>query len=244
MMNLESKRFLVTGGSRGIGKAIVVALVEKGAKVAALATETDRVQALVDAYPDNVIAVGQDLLEVDDFSALATGAATKLGGIDGLVNCAGIIKREVVGAIQEASVTRQLGVNLIAPLLLSQAVADLLKASSKGGVIINVSSTLSKRPAPGTLVYSATKAALDSLTTSLALELAPHGIRVNAVLPGVVRTDMVAEMIENDDRLLRLHPLGRLGQPEDIARVVVQLIENDWQTGALVTVDGGLLSRS
>ena len=241
---MNGKRYLVTGGSRGIGRAIVEAIVEQGGRVAALASKKERLDSLVQAHDGKVVAIGRDLSTADDFAAIANEASEALGGLDGLVNCAGVIRRQVLGSIDKDSITQQLRVNVIAPLLLSQAVATALRAAGSGGVIINVSSTLSQRPAPGTLVYSATKAALDSLTKGLAMELARDSIRVNAVLPGVVRTDMVKEMLEQDDEMIeRMHGLGRLGTPEDIAKVVVQLMQNEWQTGSLVTVDGGLLSR-
>ena len=241
---VDGKRYLVTGGSRGIGRAIVEAIVAKGGRVAALARKKESLDSLVQAHEGKVVAIGCDLSSSEDFAAIADEANNAFGGLDGLVNCAGVIHRQMVGTIDKDSITQQLGVNVIAPLLLSQAVASVLRGAGKGGVIVNVSSSLSQRPAPGTLVYSATKAALDSLTKSLAMELAADSIRVNAVLSGVVRTDMVKDMLEADGEMIeRMHGLGRLGTPEDIANVVVQIIENEWQTGSLVVVDGGLLSR-
>ena len=153
------------------------------------------------------------------------------------------------------SIEAQLRVNLVAPLLLSQEVAKHLRG--REGAIVNVSSTLSERVAQSTVVYAATKAALNTLTKGLALELAPAGVRVNAVLPGGVDTDMlraprmrpgeslteteieqrVASQIE---ALAALHPLGRLGKPEEVAAVIVQVLDQTWQTGSLVTIDGGL----
>jgi len=146
-------------------------------------------------------------------------------------------------------------VNLVAPLLLSQAVAWQMR--DRGGAIVNVSSTLSERVAPLTAVYAGTKAALNTLTKSLALELAPYGIRVNAVLPGGVDTDMLraprvlpgeslteAELEERADSQLAalsaLHPLGRLGAPAEVATVIVAALDQPWQTGSLITIDGGL----
>ncbi|MGB5194914.1 MAG: SDR family oxidoreductase, partial [Polyangiales bacterium] len=168
---------------------------------------------------------------------------------------AGIALYEAVGAIRPDSIDAQLRVNLVAPLLLSQAVADHMR--ERGGAIVNVSSTLSERVAPQTAVYAATKAALNTLTKSLALELAPYGIRVNAVLPGGVDTDMLRtprlrrgeslnevelqERVESQlGALAALHPLGRLGVPSEVASVIVAALDQPWQTGSLITVDGGL----
>jgi NAD(P)-dependent dehydrogenase (short-subunit alcohol dehydrogenase family) len=171
------------------------------------------------------------------------------------VNCAAIARYEQVGAIRVDSIEQQLRVNLVAPLLLCQAVAEHLRG--RGGSIVNVSSTLSERVAPSTAVYAATKAALNTLTKSLALELAPWNVRVNAVLPGGVDTDMLRiarlrpgeslteteleQRVESQLAKLRaLHPLGRLGRPAEVADVVVSVLDQPWQTGSLVTIDGGL----
>jgi 3-oxoacyl-[acyl-carrier protein] reductase len=176
--------------------------------------------------------------------------------VDGLVNCAGMAVYERAGAIQLESLEAQLRLNLMAPLLLSQIVAEHLRG--RGGAIVNVSSTLSVRVAAGTAAYAATKAALNAVTKTLALELAPAGVRVNAVLPGVVDTDMVraprvrpgeappvgqeleARVEAQLEELRSRHPLGRLGRPEDVATVIVGLLDHPWQTGSLVTIDGGL----
>jgi NAD(P)-dependent dehydrogenase (short-subunit alcohol dehydrogenase family) len=172
-----------------------------------------------------------------------------------LVNCAGIVLYEPVGAIGLESAESQLRVNFVAPLLLSQAVAERMRG--RGGAIVNVSSTLAERVAPSTAVYAASKAALNTLTKSLALELASAGIRVNAVLAGGVDTDMLRiprlrpgeslTQVEIDKRvesqlaaLQALHPLGRLGKPEEVAAVILALLDQPWQTGSLVTIDGGL----
>jgi NAD(P)-dependent dehydrogenase (short-subunit alcohol dehydrogenase family) len=146
-------------------------------------------------------------------------------------------------------------VNLVAPLLFSQAFAEHF--GMRGGSIVNVSSTLSERVASNTLVYAASKAALNAMTKGLALELARFGVRVNAVLPGGVETDMLrsprlrpGESLAPDEidsrvaaqlkALAALHPMGRLGQPEEVAAVIVAVLDQTWQTGSLVTIDGGL----
>ena len=171
------------------------------------------------------------------------------------MNCAGIARYEPVGTIDLQSIEAQLRVNFIAPLLLSQAVAEHLRG--RGGAIVNVSSTLSEHVAQNTAVYAATKAALNTLTKGLALELAPAGVRVNAVLPGGVDTDMlriprlrpgeslsaaeIEQRVESQiESLAALHPLGRLGKPEEVAAVIISLLDQTWQTGSLVTIDGGL----
>ena len=161
--------------------------------------------------------------------------------------------------IEASAFGEQLAVNLVSPLLLAQSVAAHMRERRRGA-IVNVSSSLSESATPGLAAYAASKAGLNAVTRGLALELAADGIRVNAVLPGVVDTDMVraprtspgeklsseelAARVEQQLAALRtLHPLGRLGTPEEVARVVIQVLDNEWQTGSLVVIDGGLLLR-
>ena len=246
---------VVTGATRGIGRATVDAVLERGGRVVGIARDTEALAAIEAANPDRVRGIGAHLENVDQLPSVAERAVEAFGGVDGLVNCAGIARYEPLGAIHPDSIDAQLRVNLVAPLVLSQAVAGHMRG--RGGSIVNVSSTLSERVAPFTIVYAATKAALNTLTKGLALELAPEGIRVNAVLPGGVDTDMLRaprlrpgeslteaqleERVESQLAALRaLHPLGRLGTPADVAEVIVSTLDQTWQTGSLITIDGGL----
>jgi NAD(P)-dependent dehydrogenase (short-subunit alcohol dehydrogenase family) len=254
-MKVSEGRVIVTGATRGIGRAVVDAILGRGGRVVAVATNRAALDALVAGRGERVRAVPADLGDTERLSDVAGAAIDAFGGVEGLVNCAGIARYEPVGAITPTSVDLQLRVNLVAPMLLSQAVAEHLR--DRGGAIVNVSSTLSERAAEFTSVYAATKAALNSLTRGLALELAPHGIRVNAVLPGGVDTDMLraprlrpgeqldeaalARRVQSQlEGLAALHPLGRLGRPDEVADVVVSLLDREWQTGSLVSIDGGL----
>ena len=256
-MKVSKGRVIVTGATRGIGRATVDAILESGGRVVGVARNREALHALEAVTPGRFIGVAADLEEVDGLGKVAQRAIDAFEGVDGLVNCAGIARYERVGWISLESIESQLRVNLGAPLLLAQAVAEHLRGDARGGSIVNVSSTLSERVAESTAVYAATKAALNALTRSLALELAPAGIRVNAVLPGGVETDMLraprlrpgeslseselAQRVESQlAGLAALHPLGRLGRPEEIAEVVVATLDRPWQTGSLVTIDGGL----
>lgn len=254
-MRVSAGNVIVTGATRGIGRATVEAILERGGRVVGIARNVDALAALESLHPNRFRGVAARLEDVDQLLGIVDRAREALGTIDGLVNCAGIALYEPVGAIRPDSIDAQLRVNLVAPLLLSQAVADHMRG--RGGAIVNVSSTLSERVAPQTAVYAATKAALNTLTKSLALELAPYGIRVNAVLPGGVDTDMLRtprlrrgeslnevelqERIESQlSALASLHPLGRLGAPSEVASVIVAALDQPWQTGSLITIDGGL----
>ena len=254
-MMVSQGTVVVTGATRGIGRATVDAILERGGKVVAIARDERLLRALQESTPNRVRALAADLEHLDRISELASRANDAFGSVDGLVNCAGIARYEPVGAIGLDSVEAQPRVNLVAPLLLSQALAVHIRVP--GGSIVNVSSTLSERAAPHTVVYAATKAALNAVTKGLALELAPAGVRVNAVLPGGVETDMLraprlrpGETLEPGEiearvasqlaGLAALHPLGRLGTPQEVAAVIISVLDQTWQTGSLVTIDGGL----
>ena len=254
-MRISEGTVIVTGATRGIGRATVEAILEGGGKVVGIARDGEALRALEALHPDRMRGIAADLERIDTLPALAEQAGEAFGEVDGLVNNAGIARYEAVGDIRPESVDAQVRVNFIAPLLLSQAVAAHMRG--RGGAIVNVSSTLSDRVAPLTTVYAATKAALNALTKSLALELAPQGIRVNAVLPGGVDTDMLraprldpgetssaeelgARTESHLAALTALHPLGRLGAPAEVASVVVHALDQPWQTGSLITIDGGL----
>ncbi|MGB3051542.1 MAG: SDR family oxidoreductase [Polyangiales bacterium] len=254
-MTVSEGTVVVTGATRGIGRATVDAILARGGKVVAIASDERLLGALQASAPNRIRALAADLEDLDRISEVASGAIDAFGSVDGLVNCAGIARYEPVGAIGLDSVEAQLRVNLVAPLLLSQALAVHFRV--RGGSIVNVSSTLSERVAPHTVVYAATKAALNAVTKGLALELAPAGVRVNAVLPGGVETDMLrtprlrpgetldpaeieARVASELDGLAALHPLGRLGTPEEVAAVIISVLDQTWQTGSLVTIDGGL----
>ena len=254
-MTVSKGTVIVTGATRGIGRATAEAILAHGGRVVAIGRDVQALTTLESAAPDRVRTIAADLADVARVPQVAERAIEAFGGVDGLVNCAGIVRYEPVGVIDLDSVEQQLQVNLIAPILLSQAVGEHLRG--RGGSIVNVSSTLSERVAPSTAVYAATKAALNTLTKSLALELAPAGVRVNAVLSGGVETDMLriprlrlgetlspAELGERVRAQLTtmaaLHPLGRLGTPQEVAAVIIAVLDRSWQTGSLVTIDGGL----
>ena len=250
------RRVLITGASRGIGAAIARALIAGGARVAAVGRQRTSLEAVVGSASDHAVIVA-DLERAQDAVACVDRAADALGGLDGFVSCAGIVEYAGVSAIAPDAVERQLAVNLVAPLLLAQRAAALMQASG-GGVMLFVASTLGLKPVPLTTVYSASKAGLISVARSLALELAGSAIRVNAIAPGVVDTEMVRVVrlqpgeaqpdaaeaerrIERQIETLRaLHPLGRLGRTEDIAESALYLLRAPYVTGTVLTVDGGI----
>jgi NAD(P)-dependent dehydrogenase (short-subunit alcohol dehydrogenase family) len=250
-------RVLVTGASRGIGRAIASALIGHGVRLALLGRDRARLLTLVARSQGHAI-IDADLAIERDLEGCVDRAADALGGLDGFVSCAGIAEYAPIGSIDRASLERQLSVNFVAPFMLAQRVAAHLGAAG-GGSIVLIASTLGMAAAPSTAAYAASKAALISMTHAFALELAAAGVRVNAIAPGVVDTDMVRALrtdpgdvprssIDTQARvqaqlsaLCSLHPLGRLGHAEEIAETVLYLLRARYVTGTIVTVDGGLL---
>ncbi|MDD9934439.1 MAG: SDR family NAD(P)-dependent oxidoreductase [Myxococcales bacterium] len=248
------RHVLVTGASRGIGRAVAEALLERGDRLAVVARDRAALEGLV-AGGQHVVLPAD--LAKDEPRALVDRAADALGGLDALVSCAGIVEYAEVGAITRDALERQLAVNLVAPVLLAQRAARHMQRAG-GGSIVLVSSTLATRPVPMTTAYAASKGGLEAATRTLALELGPANVRVNAVAPGVIDTDMVrvvrtrageATPTPKDARsridaqlaaLRALHPRGRLGTPADVAESVLHLLDADYMTGTVVAVDGGL----
>lgn len=228
-------RALVTGASRGIGRAVAELLLAEGNEVVLVARDTASLEAL--AKRGNGHVLRQDLIADPD---PIRRAIEQVAELDAIIHAAGIAPHAPVGAITDDDLERCHRLHVVAALRMSQSFAAHRRERGGGGAIVHIASTLGLRPAAGRLVYSATKAALISMTRTLALELAPDRIRVNAVAPGVVETDMTTSLDMSLESLAELHPLGRLGRPEEIAEGVRYLLGAEWVTGTVLTIDGGL----
>jgi 3-oxoacyl-[acyl-carrier protein] reductase len=248
MTSLSGKVAVVTGASKGIGAGIAKALAEAGAAVvvnyAASKEGADRVVADISAKGGKAIAVQGDVANSADMTRLAAEAKKAFGRLDVLVNNAGVYQFAPLQEVTEAEFHRMFNTNVLGPLLATQAALPYF--GPDGGSIINIGSVASSMNAPTTVVYSATKGAVDTITHVLAKELGPKKIRVNSINPGEVETEGTHAygVIGSDfeKQMIAQTPLGRVGQPEDIASVAVFLASPDsgWMTGELLLASGGM----
>jgi 3-oxoacyl-[acyl-carrier protein] reductase len=241
---LRGRTAVVTGGSRGIGRAVVRALAQAGADVAVVATTADRAAAAAGeaaALGVRSRPFGADVADPEAVGRVVETIASEFGGLHVLVNNAGITRDGLLLRMREEDWDRVLDVNLKGTFLFTRAA---LRPMLKGdyGRIVNVTSVVGLRGNAGQANYAASKAGLIGFTYSLAKELAPRGVTVNAVAPGLVETDMTASLGEAREKLLARVPLGRIGTAEEVAAAVAFLAspEAAYTTGHVFTVDGGL----
>lgn len=241
----SGRRALVTGGSRGIGAAIAQRLLDGGARVVIAARSGG------EDSPAAATFVSGDVSTSDGARTIAKDAIAALGGLDILVNNAGGSRAFPEGSpsIPDEEWLDTFALNFLSAVRLTNAVLPALR-ESKAAAVVNISSTAATMPFGPTAHYGAAKAALDAYSRTLAMELAPSGIRVNVVTPGPVATSSANELRKSfpgisDDEWLRWVPLGRLGMPGDIAEVVAMLASDraEWMTGVNYRVDGGMTAR-
>ena len=244
---LTNKTAAVTGGARGIGLAIVKKYLENGANVVVMGSRketVDKALAGLTEYEGRVMGLWPDLCDPEAVAEAFAAAKERFGRLDILANNAGISSRTSLYDYTVEEFGKILDINVKAVFVCSQAAARIMKEQG-GGVIINTSSMVAEYGQPAGCGYPATKFAVNGLTRSLARELAKDHIRVNAVAPGVTRTDMVAalppEMVE---RISSGIPLGRVGEPEDIANAFLYLASSQasYVTGVTLRVDGAAMT--
>ncbi|HEY2954223.1 MAG TPA: glucose 1-dehydrogenase [Candidatus Eisenbacteria bacterium] len=244
----DKRVVLVTGASSGIGRACARALGREGARVVAAGRRRERldeVVADVRAAGGDAVAIEGDVREEATCRAWVGEAVGRYGGLDGLVNAAGVLSAGSAFETAPDEWDRMMDTNVRSIYLLTRAAApELIR---RKGSVVNLSSVAGLRPYVGIAAYCVAKAAVDMYTRCAALDFAPHGVRVNAVNPGVVVTELhtvthaVPDYPAFLERSKTTHPIGRVGQPEEVANLVLFLLSDEagWITGVTYSIDGG-----
>ena len=245
LQNLRDKTAIVTGASRGIGKATALALAEVGAKVVVnYARSSDAAEAVVKTITEaggNALALQADVSQPEEVDRLIKETLAKYGSIDVLVNNAGITKDTLMMRMKLEQWQAVINLNLTGVFLCTKAVTKTM-LKQRSGRIINIASVAGQMGNPGQANYSAAKAGVIGLTKTVAKELASRGVTVNAVAPGFIETDMTQDL--EADGILKFIPLGRYGKPEEIAGMIRFLAADPasaYITGQVFNVDGGMV---
>ena len=244
---LEGRRALITGAAGGIGSAIASAFVREGAAIAAVGRNWAVLDELCSTLPsDRAFPVPADVSDADAAGAAVTHAAELLGGLDAVVNAASVdCEWQPVGEMPIESWDTTVAINLSGTFYVCRAALPLLVAS-RGGSIVNVTSVAGHRAWALDSAYNASKAGVEMLTRTIAVEYGAQGVRANCLAPGVIDAGMTDSVTSPDDRreLVALHPMGRMGSAEEVAEAAVWLCSAaSFTTGTTVAVDGGFLAR-
>jgi 3-oxoacyl-[acyl-carrier protein] reductase len=239
MAVLKGRVALVTGGSRGIGRAIAISLAEAGAAVAvnylSKAGEATAAVEAIHKLGGRAIAVGADVSRAAAVNGMVAGVERELGPVDILINNAGIALNRPVDELSEEDFDRTMSVNLKSVFLCTQAVLPGMR-KRRWGRIVNISSGAARGAGGVGPHYNASKAGMEGMTRGYAARLVKDGITVNAVAPSLIETDMVTAVASSAARI----PLGRFGKPEECAKIVMMLLDNEYMTGQTVALSGGL----
>lgn len=242
-MQLEGKTAIITGGGSGIGKAIAAAFVREGARVMICGRDRGKLELAASELGTGCVPVAADVGDPRDIEHAVSAAAGQIQRIDILVNNAGVLLAGNAESLTDQQWQQTFDVNVRAVWLLSRAVLPHMRAAG-GGSIINIGSVLSFLGARNRVAYAASKGAVLAMTRAMAVDHAAEKIRVNCICPGIVETEMVAAFAVDEaarKQRMAMHPMGRFGQPEDVAGLAVFLASDaaSWITGAAYTVDGG-----
>ncbi len=247
-INLKGKVAIVTGGGRGIGKAITRCLAEAGAGVVIASRKLENLQATAQEFaslPGKIVPVACHVGRVDQLENLVRETEQQLGPVDIVINnSATNIGQGPALAITDDMLDKMIEVNIKAAMRLVRLTVPKMIERKTGGSIINISSIAGLRPQPGGLLYSFTKAGLNMMTRSWATEFGPHGVRVNAIAPGLIQTDFSEYFWKNEayvKQLEKSQPIRRIGQPQEIGHLALYLASDEasYVTGQVFVVDGG-----
>ena len=249
-MNVKDKVVLITGSTRGIGNAIAREFIKENAKVVICGSKLENAEKAkediikeLNVEEDNLLPVGISMKDTSDIKRLVDNVIEKLGKIDVLINNAGITSNVSLLDSTDEEFREMFDINFFGVVSLTRKVVKYMKDT--GGSIINTSSMVGTYGGRNQSAYSASKFAINGLTKSLAKELGMYNIRVNAVAPGVVGTDMVRENVSEEMKagLLRMTPLAKMAEPKELAGIYLYLASDasSFTTGQIIGVDGGLI---
>ena len=247
-LGIDGFGVIVTGASRGLGAAMVKALVAEGANVVVAARSTDALAALAARAPEQIEPVSCDMRDTDAVEALVDACIRRFGRVDAVVNNAGVAPAGNLVDTDLSVMEETLAVNVIAPAALARSAARHWIASEKSGSVVNIASTTGLRGKAVLASYSASKGAVTRLTESLAVEWARHNIRVNTIAPGAFQTEAQSAVLDDPATLaarLRKIPARRMAEPHEIGPLTAYLVSplSSFVTGSCIVIDGGELAR-
>jgi 3-oxoacyl-[acyl-carrier protein] reductase len=242
MSSGQDRHIVISGGSRGLGKALVEGLLSEGYRVSTFSRSATEFTDSLAGNPSFHFTAA-DIADREKIGEFVATAESKFGIPYGLVNCAGIAVDGVLATFPEDEIERVIEINLVGTLALTRQVVRRMLLSKTGGSIVNISSIIGLRGYSGLSAYAATKGGMDAMTRALARELGERRIRVNSVAPGYLETEMTHGLDDRQrEQIVRRTPLGRLGNPQDVVGPVSFLLSDraEFITGQVITVDGGI----